>query len=127
MVDVDGEDEAGEVGEVGEVGEAGKTSGELLILGVREGTIEGTTGDTTLVSLVRRRYWRAISRKGAWGLRSGKNTPKAIPPPVPITPTKPRKNSRKNPPKNPKFPLGGGGVVLEGDEGIWGGDFATVI
>lgn len=119
MVDADGEDKAGEAGEVGE---AGKTSGELLILGVRE----GATGDTTLVSPIKRRYWRAVSRKGAWGLRSGKNTPKTTPPPVPITPTKPRKTSRKNPPKNPKLPLGVGGVVSEGDEGIWGGDFATV-
>ena len=62
----------------------------------------------TLVSSINPRERRAVSKKGAWGLRSGYNTAKAVPSPVPNTPTKPRNiNRHKRLPSQEPPPLDG--------------------
>lgn len=103
--------------------------GIIEVLGETEGTIEGDgfgglrllsglllrllskalLGET-LVSPIKPKERSAVSKKGAWGLRSGYKTAKATPSPVPNPPTKPRNiNRHKRPPSQEPPPLDGFG------------------
>ena len=97
--------------------------GIIELLGETEGAIEGDgfKGDGLrllskgllagiLVSPIKPKERRAVSKKGAWGLRSGYNTAKAVPSPVPNAPTKPRNTNRhKRLPSQEPPPLDGCG------------------